>query len=160
MFGYDWPLPTFNEPGESPYSTPEKYREYDLVMTTGARDYAFYHSAWTNIAHQRILEPWPYIELNDEDAAARGIGEGDWLWVSSERGRIQAKARVSAGVLKGCASMCRPNYKHACKELGLPGYGWDKANPNVLVDGLNGTDPGWGSAPMRGFLVKVEKFTE
>lgn len=160
MFGYDWPLPTFNEPGESPYTQPETYEEYDLVMTTGARDYAFYHSAWTNIAHQRILEPWPYVELNDEDAADRGIGEGDWLWVSSPRGKIQAKARISPGVLKGCASMCRPNYKHACEELGLPGFSWDKANPNMLVDGLEGTDPGWGSAPMRGFLVKVEKFTE
>lgn len=159
-FGYDWPLPTFNEPGEGPYTTPELYKEYDLVMTTGARDYAFYHSAWTNIAHQRVLEPWPYVELNDEDAETRGIGEGDWLWVESLRGRIKAKARVSQGVTKGCASMCRQNYKHACKELGLPGYSWDGANPNILVDGLNSTDRGWGSAPMRGFLTKVYKVDE
>lgn len=160
MFGYDWPLPTFNEPYEGPYTQPELYKEYNLVMTTGARDYAFYHSAWTNIAHQRVLEPWPYVEINDEDAEARGIGEGDWLWVESPRGRIKAKARVSQGVLKGCASMCRQNYKHACKELGLPGFSWNGANPNVLVDSLNGTDIGWGSGPMRGFLVKVEKIDE
>ena len=160
MFGYDWPLPTFNEPYEGPVTQPELYGEYDLVMTTGARDYAFYHSAWTNIAHQRVLEPWPYVEINDEDAEARGIADGDWLKVSSPRGSIQAKARVHAGVTRGCASMCRQNYKHACEELGLPGFGWDKANPNILVDGLNGTDPGWGSAPMRGFLVKVEKMAD
>lgn len=157
MFGYDWPLPTFNEPYEGPVNQPELYKTYDLVMTTGARDYAFYHSAWTNIAHQRVLEPWPYVELNDEDAEARGIGEGDWLWVESLRGRIKAKARVHQGVTKGCASMCRQNYKHACEELGLPGFSWDGANPNVLVDGLNGNDPGWGSAPMRGFLTRVYK---
>lgn len=157
MFGYDWPLPTFNEPAEGPVASPDVFEEYDLVMTTGARDYAFYHSAWTNIAHQRALEPWPYVELNDEDAEARGIGDGDWLWVESKRGRIQAKARVHQGVTKGCASMCRQNYKHACKELGLPGFSWDGANPNLLVDGLNGTDVGWGSAPMRGFLTKVYK---
>lgn len=160
MFGYDWPLPTFNEPYEGPVTQPELFEEYDLVMTTGARDYTFYHSAWTNIAHQRVIEPWPYVEINDEDAEARGIGEGDWVWVESLRGKIQAKARVSAGVLKGCASMCRQNYKHACKELGLPGYSWDKANPNILVDGINGVDVSWGSAPMRGFLVKVTKFSE
>lgn len=160
QFGYDWPLPTFNEPGEGPSTTPELYKEYDLVMTTGARDYPFYHSAWTNIAHQRVLEPWPYVELNDEDAADRGIGEGDWLWVESLRGRIKAKARIHQGVNKGCASMCRQNYKHACKELDLPGFDWDKANPNVLVDGINSTDQGWGSAPMRGFLAKVTKIDD
>ncbi len=32
--GYD-PLPYFKEPGESPYSTPELYKEYPLVMTSG-----------------------------------------------------------------------------------------------------------------------------
>lgn len=160
MFGYDWPLPTFNEPYEGPVTQPELYKEYDLVMTTGARDYTFYHSAWTNIARQRVIEPWPYIELNDEDAEARGIGDGDWLWVESLRGKIKAKARVHQGVLKGCASMCRQNYKHSCDELGLPGYSWDQANPNILVDGINGVDKSWGSAPMRGFLVKVKKFTE
>ena len=53
-----------------------------------------------------------------------------------------------------------PPSRHACKELGLPSFGWDGANPNVLVDGINGTDPGWGSAPMRGFLAKVYKVGE
>ena len=155
-YGYDSPLPSYNEPFESPYSTPELYKEYDLCLTTGARDYAFYHSAWTNIAHQRILEPWPYIELNEEDARERQISEGEWLWVESLRGKIKAKARISKGVIKGAVSMCRPNYKHACKELNLPGFDWDQANPNVLTT-AEGSDPGFGAAPMRSSLCKVSK---
>lgn len=158
-YGYDSPLPSYSEPYESPYSTPELYKEYDLCLTTGARDYAFYHSAWTNIAHQRILEPWPYIELNEEDARERQISEGEWLWVESPRGKIQAKARISKGVIKGAASMCRPNYKHACKELNLPGFSWDKGNPNILT-GAEGSDPGFGAAPMRSLLCKITKFSE
>ena len=158
-YGYDSPLPSYNEPFESPYSTPELYKEYDLCLTTGARDYAFYHSAWTNIAHQRILEPWPYIELNEEDARERQISEGEWLWVESLRGKIKAKARISKGVIKGAVSMCRPNYKHACKELNLPGFDWDQANPNVLTT-AEGSDPGFGAAPMRSSLCKVSKFSE
>lgn len=158
-YGYDSPLPTYSEPYESPYSTPELYKEYDLCLTTGARDYAFYHSAWTNIAHQRILEPWPYIEINEEDARERQISEGEWLWVESPRGKIQAKARISKGVIKGAASMCRPNYKHACKELNLPGFSWDKGNPNILT-GAEGSDPGFGAAPMRSLLCKITKFSE
>ena len=158
-YGYDSPLPSYHEPFESPYSTPELYKEYDLCLTTGARDYAFYHSAWTNIAHQRILEPWPYIELNEEDARERQISEGEWLWVESLRGKIKAKARISKGVIKGAVSMCRPNYKHACKELNLPGFDWDQANPNVLTT-AEGSDPGFGAAPMRSSLCKVSKFSE
>ena len=156
-YGYDSPLPSFSEPFESPYSTPELYKEYNLVLTTGARDYAFYHSAWTNIAHQRILEPYPYIELNEKWAVEQGISEGEWLWVESRRGKIQAKARLSKCVVYGVASMCRPNYKHACKELGLPGYSWDKANPNILTT-AEGSDPGFGAAPMRSLLCKVTRW--
>ena len=158
-YGYDSPLPSFNEPFESPYATPDLYKEYNLCLTTGARDYAFYHSAWTNIAHQRILEPYPYIELNEDWAVENGISEGEWLWVESRRGKIKAKARLSKCVLYGVASMCRPNYKHACPELGLPGYSWDKANPNILTT-AEGSDPGFGAAPMRSLLCKVTKFTE
>lgn len=160
QLGYEAAFPTYLEPYESPYSQPEVYKEYDLVLTTGARDYAFYHSAWTNIARQRILEPWPYIEINYYDARERQIGEGDWLWVESPRGKIQAKARISKGVNKGCVSMCRQNYKHACDELNLPSYSWDKANPNVLIPSDPGADVGWGCAPMRATLCKVTKFAE
>ena len=158
-YGYDSPLPSYSEPFESPYQTPDLYKEYDLCLTTGARDYAFYHSAWTNIAHQRILEPWPYIELNEDDARDRQISEGEWLWVETRRGKIKAKARVSKGVIKGAASMCRPNYKHACKELNLPGFSWDKGNPNILTT-AEGSDPGFGAASMRSLLCKVTKVNE
>ena len=158
-YGYDSPLPSYSEPFESPYQTPDLYKEYDLCLTTGARDYAFYHSAWTNIAHQRILEPWPYIELNEDDARERQISEGEWLWVETRRGKIKAKARVSKGVIKGAASMCRPNYKHACKELNLPGFSWDKGNPNILTT-AEGSDPGFGAASMRSLLCKVTKVNE
>ncbi len=158
-YGYDSPLPSYSEPFESPYSTPDVYKEYDLCLTTGARDYAFYHSAWTNIAHQRILEPWPYIEINDEYAKEKQISEGEWLWVETRRGKIRAKARVSKGVIYGAASMCRPNYKHGCEELNLPGFSWDQANPNILCT-AEGSDPGFGAAPMRSMLCKVTKVNE
>lgn len=158
-YGYDSPLPSFTEPFESPVSTPELFEEYDLVLTTGGRDYPFYHSAWTNIARQRIIEPWPYIELNSEDAKARQISEGEWLWVESLRGKIRAKARISQGVQKGAASLARPNYKHACEELNLPGFDWDKANPNILIPS-EGADVGFGCAPMRSSLCKVTKFEQ
>lgn len=156
VFGYDSQLPSYNEPFESPLSTPELYKEYDLVLTTGGRDYPFYHSAWTNIARQRIIEPWPYIEINYYDARERQISDGEWLEVSSPRGTIKAKARVTKGIIKGAVSLPRQNYKDACQELNLPSFDWDQANPNVLVPS-HGCDPGFGAAPMRSSLCKVRK---
>jgi len=158
-YGYNSPLPSFTEPFESPYSTPELYEEYDLCLTTGGRDYPFYHSAWTNIARQRIIEPWPYIEVNYEDAQERQISDGEWLWIESPRGKIKAKARVTKGIIKGAVSMARPNYKDACPELNLPGFGWDQANPNILIPSY-GCDPGFGAAPMRSSLCKISKFEQ
>jgi anaerobic selenocysteine-containing dehydrogenase len=154
VFGYDSPLPSYNEPFESPISTPELYKEYPFILTTGGRDYPFYHSAWTNIASQRIIEPWPYVEINDEDARERQISDGEWVYVESERGRIKVKARVTKGILKGVCSLPRQNYKDSCKELNLPGYGWDKANPNCLIPSY-GADPGFGCAPMRSSLCRI-----
>jgi len=156
-YGYDSPLPSYNEPFESPISTPDLYKEYDLCLTTGGRDYPFYHTAWTNIARQRIIEPWPYIEINYWDAKDRQISDGEWVWVESLRGKIRAKARVSKGVQKGAVSMARPNYKHACAELNLPGFDWDGANPNILIPSY-GADV--GCAPMRSSLCKVTKFEQ
>ncbi len=158
-YGYNSPLPSFTEPFESPYSTPDLYKEYDLCLTTGGRDYPFYHSAWTNIARQRVIEPWPYIEINYLDAQDRQLGDGDWVWVESPRGKIKAKARVTKGIIRGAASMARPNYKDDCKELNLPGFGWHDANPNTLIPSY-GADPGFGCAPMRSSLCKITKFEQ
>ena len=40
------------------------------------------------------------------------------------------------------------------EELGLPGYGWDKANGNVLIPSTP-AEPGYGATPMRSSLVKI-----
>ncbi|RDB63212.1 hypothetical protein C1878_04935 [Gordonibacter sp. 28C] len=158
VYGYNAPYPTYAEPEEGPVSTPEVYQEYPFVLTTGCRDYPFYHSAWTNIARQRVLEPWPYVEMNDLDARELQISEGEWVYVESPRGRMKAKARPSKAVLKGVLSLPRQNYKDECKELNLPGFDWDQANPNVLIP-ADGSDPGFGCTPMRGTLARVVKAT-
>jgi len=156
VFGYDSCLPSYNEPFESPISTPELYKEYPLILTTGGRDYPFYHSAWTNIAKQRIIEPWPYIEMNELDAREMQISDGEWVWCESLRGKIKVKARVSKAILKGVCSLPRQNYKDGCKELNLPGFDWDQANPNVLIP-TYGEDPGFGCIPMRSSLCRIVK---
>lgn len=154
-FGYD-PVPDYTEPAMSPYSTPEIYREYPLVLTTGFRVYSFFHSAWTNIPAQRSLYPYPFSLINPEDARALDISEGEWVTVESPHGKVRLKAHVTNEIGKGVVAVPRAGWRDACPELGLPGYGWDKANPNMLVPS-EPAEPGFGSTPMRSLLCRVVK---
>lgn len=153
-FGYD-PVPDYTEPAESPYSTPELAKEYPLILTTGHRVYSFFHSAWTNIPSQRKLYPDPFVLIHPDDARDCGITDGEWVTISSPRGKIISKAEVSREIKKGVVAVPRPGWRDECPELGLPGYGWDKANGNVLVPSTP-AEPGYGATPMRSSLCKVE----
>ena len=154
-FGYD-PLPDYTEPAETPVSQPELAKEYPLILVTGHRLYAFFHSAWTNIPAQRELYPHPFVLIHPDDAAAQGIIEGDWVTVESPRGHIVSKAHVTHEILKGVLAAPRHGWRDECPELGLPGYGWDKANPNVLVPSRP-AEPRWGATAMRSTLCRVKK---
>jgi len=42
------------------------------------------------------LDPYaPYVWMNAQTAQAKGIADGDWVWVESEVGRAKAKAKLS-----------------------------------------------------------------
>ncbi len=155
MFGYD-PLPDYTEPAESPISHPELAEEYPYILMTGYRLYSFFHSAWTNIAAQREPYPDPFLIIHPDDAKKQNIVEGEWVTVKSPRGEMTAKAHVTHEILKGVIGIPRPGWRDACEELGLPGYGWNKANPNVLVPSRP-ADPSWGATAMRSSLCKIEK---
>ena len=94
--------------------------------------------------------------INPADAVPLGISEGDWVKSSSPRGSVSAKARVSHEIGKGVVALPRPGWRDDCKELGLPGYGWDGANPNMLIPAEQ-ADPSFGGSPMRSTLCRVVK---
>ena len=153
-FGYD-PVPDYTEPFESPISQPELAKEYPLTVITGHRVYAFFHSAWTNIPAQRDIYPDPFALVHPDDAKAFGITDGEWMTITSPRGHIISKAKVTREIKKGVVAVPRPGWRDECPELGLPGYGWDKANGNILVPSTP-AEPGYGATPMRSSLCKIE----
>ena len=154
QFGYD-PLPDYTEPLESPISQPELAEEYPLIAVTGHRVYSFFHSAWTNIPAQRKLYPDPFVLIHPDDATKYGITDGEWVTITSPRGHIISKAEVSRETKKGVVCVPRPAWRDDCPELGLPGYGWDKANGNILVPSVP-AEPGYGATAMRSSLCKIE----
>ncbi len=153
-FGYD-PLPDYTEPMESPISDPELAEEYPLIAVTGHRLYSFFHSAWTNVPAQRNLYPEPFALIHPDDAKAYGVSDGEWITITSRVGKIISKAQVTREIKKGVVAVPRPGWRDECPELDLPGYGWDKANCNVIVPSTP-AEPGYGATPMRSSLCKIE----
>jgi len=148
--GYD-PLPYFVEPPESPYSTPDLYREYPLIITTGCRIKGFFCSEGRQIESLRKLNPHPLMEIHPDTAKNLGIKTGDWVWIESRRGRVKQKALLTNGI--------HPKVVHAqhgwwFPEKEPPEYGFTESNVNLLAADMP-CDPHTGSESLRAFLCRV-----
>jgi anaerobic selenocysteine-containing dehydrogenase len=88
-------LPYFEEPPESPVSTPEITKDYPLILTTGARIRAFFHSEHRQIPSLRKMNPDPIVEMNYETGEKLGIKDGDWVYIESKYGRCRQKAKLT-----------------------------------------------------------------
>jgi anaerobic selenocysteine-containing dehydrogenase len=151
--GYD-PLPMFNEPGESPNSTPELFKEYPIVMTSGYRMPFYFLSQYRNIPWLRSFLEYPTAQIHPETAAKYGIQDGDWIWIESPRGRIRQKARLFPGIMKGVL-MAMANCFYP--EEPAKGYhGLFISNPNVLTSNDH-LDPMYGSPDLTCLLCKISK---
>jgi anaerobic selenocysteine-containing dehydrogenase len=71
--------------------------EYPLQLNTGRTLYHFHTRTKTGRAPQlQAAAPDVWVELSAGDAGAHGIAEGDVVAVSSPRGRLRARARITA----------------------------------------------------------------
>ena len=150
--GFD-PLPDYREPQDSPYSQPEQAKQYPLVLTTGARVPVYYHSQHRNNPLQRELYPHPQAQIHPETAAKFGVTDGQWIWIETRAGKIRMRAQVTPGILPGVVSMSH-GWWQGCRELGLPGYGWEGANANLLIAG-DAHDPALGVPSARSSLCRI-----
>ena len=115
--GLQWPCPTADNPG-TPFLFKDSFpreggkavfsvvphvlsdelpdSEYPFVLTTGRELFHYHTGTMTRkskgldaVAHE------PFIEINPSDAVVLGIKDAEMLTVSSRRGAIKLKARVS-----------------------------------------------------------------
>ena len=121
--GYS-PLPTYAEPLQSPVSTPELYKNYPLILTSGARSRNFMHSQGRMLKTLLEREPFPLIQINPDDADARGISDSDWVEISSPLGSITMKASVTDAVLPGVVHAVHSRVGHDINEI-IPDEGLD-----------------------------------
>ncbi|MCP4750777.1 MAG: molybdopterin oxidoreductase, partial [Proteobacteria bacterium] len=151
--GYD-PLPYYEEPPESPLSTPELAPEYPLVLTTGGRLKYFFCSEFRQVPTLRRKHPDPLVEIHPETAEKYGITEGDWVWIETRRGQIQQKAKLTDGIDPRVINV---QYGWWFPENPAPEYGVWKSNANVLTSNAAPYDPAMGTYQLRALLCKIRK---
>jgi anaerobic selenocysteine-containing dehydrogenase len=132
-------LPYYEEPPESPVSTPEIAGDYPLILITGNRTWGFFHSEHRQIPLLRMMNPDPITEIHPQTAARSGIRDGDWVVVESRHGRCRQRARLNAGLHPNVVSS-----QHAWWFPEKPGsepglFGVWESNINLLIPpGLTG----------------------
>ena len=120
-FGLQWPCPDKSHPG-TPYLHKGKFtrgkglfcpaeyvppveqpdNDYPYLLSTG-RTYWHFHTG-TMTRRTSVLErevPENYVEINPEDARKLQVKTGDFVTVSSRRGSIKVKTRVTDYVSEG-----------------------------------------------------------
>jgi anaerobic selenocysteine-containing dehydrogenase len=91
------PLPFYYEPLEA--SLTDKHK-YPLSAVT-QRPMAMYHSWDSQNAWLRQIHAYNHLYVNPLAARAQGIGDGDWIWVESQWGKVRCLARYSEAVEPG-----------------------------------------------------------
>lgn len=151
--GYD-PLPYYEEPPESPVSQPELYKQYPLILITGGRSPWYFHSEYRQISSLRAKEPDPLVEIHPETARSHGIGQGDWVWIETSRGRIKQKARLTSGIDPRVVNV-QHGWWFPGKQSASDRYGVWEANANVLTNNAPPYDSAMGTYQLRALLCKI-----
>ena len=112
---------------------------YPITLTTGRR-LEFYNSGVQSGLYDSARPQEEFIEINPEDAAQRGIGEGALVRVSSRRGSVTLRAHLNSGLYRGLAFMT----------FHFP----DQTMTNVLT--VHAIDPKSGTAEFKASAINIE----
>ena len=154
--GYD-PLPFYQEPPESPLSTPDLLKEYPLVLHTGGRHIEFFHSEGRQIPALRERVPDPLVEIHPDTATDAGIEDGDWVRIETPQVKgehVRFKAKVTENV--------HPKMVHArhgwwFPEKPAPEHGCFESNINVVTTDDPPREEISCSVRTRGTLCRIYK---
>jgi predicted molibdopterin-dependent oxidoreductase YjgC len=136
--GLQWPCPAPDHPGTL-YLHAEKFSrgrgkfnpvtaldpaelpddEYPLILSTGRVLYHYHTATMTRRSEPlKWREPGGYIEINAVDAADAGLDNDTPITVTSRRGQVRTRARISEGVPPGTVFLA---------------FHWSESPANVLT---------------------------
>jgi anaerobic selenocysteine-containing dehydrogenase len=92
------PLPFYDPPAET--TDAELAARFPLALLT-PKTHLFLNSTFANGERQHAAQPSPSLVIHPEDAAARGIADGDLVRVANDRGACRLTASVSDDAMPG-----------------------------------------------------------
>jgi anaerobic selenocysteine-containing dehydrogenase len=99
------PLPAYEPAPESPAGDPKLARRFPLALVAAKSTLHFLNSSYSGVARHLAAEREPLLELNTQDAADRGIADGQLVRVFNDRGAVQLRVRVGDRVRRGVTAM-------------------------------------------------------
>jgi anaerobic selenocysteine-containing dehydrogenase len=151
------PLPYYTEPPQSQVSTPDLFAKYPLVMITGARSQLYFHAEHRMIPWLREKQPDPTVEIHPDTAKQYGVGDGEWIYLENDMGRVRRKVQISRKV--------KPHHVHTMHGWWLPEldgtapslFGvWDY-QINKIIPGPQCSKSGFGGGQYKTTLCTLRK---
>jgi anaerobic selenocysteine-containing dehydrogenase len=152
------PLPYHEEPIESPFKTPEIYKDYPLIMMTGRRVGVMFHSEHRQIPWLRELNPHPSIDLHPDTAKEYGIKDGDWVLIEGTMGKAKRRAKITP-IMHPKIVMAQHGWwipEATYNGDGNPYKVWD-INVNQLIPMGHNSKSGFGGAFTKTMLCRISK---
>lgn len=98
--GYVDPVPDYVPPFESPQSNPELAQRYPLSIIS-PKPHAFLNSQYGNASDKQRIQGGQRVFIHPDDAAARGIAEGETVRVFNDRGSFVGPAAYEPDLMPG-----------------------------------------------------------
>ena len=92
-------LPDFIAPQEGPGGP--LHNRFPLQLMTSKRHLRFLNSGYSHMDTHGGAEEGPFIEIDEHDAVARSLSEGDRVRVFNDRGSLELPVRISSRVRPG-----------------------------------------------------------
>ena len=136
-------LPYYEEPREGPISTPELFKKFPLIATTGTREFEYWHAQHHHLPELTRRNPEARAWISTDDAAKYGISDGDMIIIESKTGSLEIKAKVTEDIKTGMIS--------------VP-HGWPDNSENMITSDQP-SDPITGFPQYTGVLCRIRKKT-
>lgn len=148
------PLPYYKETPYSPYSTPELAKEYPLILDTGHRDYASFHSEHRQMKTLREIKKEAYCEIHPDTAKRLGIVDGQMIVIENMFGKCKQRAKLTEGIDPRVVEADH-GWWYPEQDIAEPNLGgvW-QSNINLLIPHDNIGKLGFG-APFKNMICKV-----
>ena len=145
-------LPVYVEPPLSPVSTPDKAKDYPLILMTGCKILPFFHSEGRQIDSLINLHPKPLVSVHPDTLASLGIRPGDPVTLSTPHGQAKFYAHADDGMPPDVVGA---DHAWWFPERKGPDHGWRESCANLLF-GHDYFDPDCGAEPLKCGLCRIK----